>query len=696
MVDLTRLRGVVSSGNLDKLFVAAALYHMQPVESGAPSYSAASARSVVMWLAAAPANVYSTVVGGVGDPREVFERTAVVPDEEFWADVATLANSMSTADSQWDRATRDDLARAVAQHAAGAAALEAEPSAEFVALEVLNSVGYSSMDIAVAAVSDYSRERNITMRYLTRQLRRSRVSVSLKIVRPEGGSHYVLTPWCLSKRTALAYAAVCMRSERMRIVHARQHQREQTVSSYMARDALERVRTVVEPAITVLTSYTYDSSRIAFVDASGRIRERADSRQHHIVAAYCAVSTYGAGDALARLATMRADLVSQVECKVTPVLNDFNERATNATDALMCYSRLLEEYRFQRDNGEYGPRLNKDPMLGYLARGVSRRERNTHACINRMQECVAKVKSMGARMSDTLFVVEWGGEFDSNDVLAAAAVSRLDVAVDLGRSGVDLPGEDVLHENYDAPCRYQLYMTTAPTRRTPLMPEFEYLSSEALQHRLVRLSNFYGGEGSALVYISGGITNGGGQPIEVCSDTESRMLALRDVALSAPLIMGTAELLLPKLCSHGATADIDEYLSTFSLVDPDCLNCRNHRNALAIITDALSDNHVRLVKARSAYAHNAHMALEVFPGVEQQMGDTITTIESMVAANLLRNHDYGEPPERATENSNFTHKALAGMMRVVVSATTMVLTGPYSGPVSDDAMQSVAASLEEQ
>uniref|UniRef100_A0AB74ULM2 Uncharacterized protein n=1 Tax=Pseudopestalotiopsis camelliae-sinensis polymycovirus 1 TaxID=3367397 RepID=A0AB74ULM2_9VIRU len=695
MADLTRLRAIVANSDDKVAFAAGVLYHLSGRPHQTTLRDVESVRSSLRWLASAPIALFGDVVGQCGFQPDDFSGLSDTFTDSLLADVATLANAMLTPDADWDRTVRNDNAVGLAHHGALAARLETQSPAEFAVLDVLQDAGYPGIEAAVAAFADIKRSHpQGTYTMSVRQYARSRHAICARIV-SAGRLYCVVTPWCLSRRSAQAYAAVALRALRRTQIEQRAIDRARTAVSYASRHSLQALRDITDPAIALLTQYTYSSRGTAFVDERGMIRQSIQSRSPSVWVAFATVHMNGSCDFLMELARKRTSLTTSLPVPDNHRLAEYYDHADDPLSGLLAFSRVLASFRDERDNGPYGPRLNKGPMLGYVARAVSKRDRNTVACINRIEEVYATLLSQGHDRSRLLFVVEWGGDYSHAAVLAAAAAAQIDVAIDIAGSGVDLPGDDVMADDQDFLYSFSLYLSSARRRKLPRMPSVEYVQGTPLHQRLVQVYDSVGGTSSdySLAYISGGVAHMGELPVTICSDSAIRMASLKDTATQLPLVYHTAEVLLPSLCHHGVAADHDTYLDTGSAVDPECPHCDSHYRAVSLVSSCFVDPGVRLVKPRSIFGHNAHFSVEScaapVPGVEH----TLDTIDSAIACNVLRNHGWASAPVSRNLGADPVSSDLADDMKSIISWAYTRLSERYPGRMSDSDADTIAASI---
>jgi hypothetical protein len=639
--------------------------------------------------------MYGDVVGAAGVTPDDFSRARDAMVEGSYADVATLANAMSTPDSDWDRDVRDDIIVELSTHGSRANRLDAQSSAEFAAMDVLTSCGYTGVDDAVAAFSDLSRvyAKKSVIRVLHRQFSRSRHAI-VGVINDGKERIPILTPWCVSKRAAMAYAGVILHGRRRVLVEERAVLRAATVLTYSARKGLQSLRDVVEPALALLKGMTYSPQHLAFVDSAGVPRQSLQTRTPYVWVAFSTVFSRGSVDVLLEAAKARAAMVTDdMVSKAHPSVADYNELADDVEKGLALHAYSLGHMRAQRLTERAGQYVNKGPMLGYVARGRTAKERNTMACINRINEVRALV-DLGATVPGTLFVVDWGGDLDHSLVLASAAAAKLDIALDIVDSGIDLPGHDIQRDDGERIFNYQLYLSSARQRKLPRMPLFPYADGTPLQTKLGSLYDFYsGGDVSSLAYISGGIASTDKRYVGVCTDAAIRTRVLQDASVRLPITYYCVEILHAPVCDHALRLTSEEFLNTHGNVDQDCPVCHSHYRSFRSAVDAAATPGLRLVKPRSMFFHNSHFSLEWAPWFADPVGDSMTTIDACVASNVLRNHSWASDPTPAVRGADPCNDEVSQLVRGVVEDSYRSLAGDYHGKLPDEYAGTIAESL---
>nr|CAD7829824.1 putative scaffold protein [Beauveria bassiana polymycovirus 3] len=696
MADLARLRAILLEPRSYSPAIGAVIYHLSSSATQPLLLDTESVKLTVDWLASAPRNLYGDLLGSVGVTSDDLAWIAGQLDDAACARAATYANAMIAADGEWDRETRDTYGTAVATHSVGAARVASQTSAEFAALDCLSAAGYAGVDDAVAAVADIRRVYPNTFSVVSRQMARSRHAAVCRMVLRDGSVRIAVSPWCLSRRHAIAVLAIHLHDLRRAIVEDRLVRRATTVKTFAARTSLQAVRDLTAPALALLTRYSYDSTQMAFVDSTGSVVQSMGSRAPHVAVAFAAVFTRGSADPLLDLADARAAVGTRV-CADDPhpqAVLDYYELADNPWSAFSLFSRALGVFRDNRAATPWGDRVNKGAMLGYPARGRTRHDRNTAACVNRVEEIAATVRHAGGDLSSTLIVVEWGGVYAHAVVMAAAAVAGLDIALDVADSGVDVPGSDVYGESEDPPHHYQLYLASAKRRNLPRLPTVDYAAGTPLVTKIQMVYDAVNTPSDPvnIVYLNGGVTRTRPTPVSVCSDSLARLSAVRFAAPTTAMFMAATEVLLPPVCHLHSRGDPAVFLDTAGLVDGQCDYCVGFSRAASAVLSMMTDE-VRLVKARAVFAHNSHFSVEWCPRFSDPGGATLQTLDACMAANALRNHVYAEPPPEPVPGRDITSPELMELMTQPIAVVHAALSGGDCPRVADDDAMTVAASV---
>ncbi|UMZ55611.1 P2 [Setosphaeria turcica polymycovirus 1] len=696
MADLTRLRTILMDHGSCAIPLGAVAHHMLRGARSRVAYDPDYIRAVTEWMGAAPAPAYGDVIGSFGlSPGDITNLLTDADDTDLGR-AATLANAMAVHDQEYDRATRDSYSTATSIHVADARRLGAQSSAEFAALDALTSVGYLGIDDAVSCLAHLRRVIKNTFVLHNRQFARSRHAITAKFTRADGRTRIIVTPWCLSRRNAQAYAALCLADWHRSAVQERIVERARTVASFAERASLQAVRDIIAPALAMLLRYSYDPGRMAFVNDAGNVEQSVGARAPSVTVAFAAVFSSGACDAVMQLAEARSALAKTLlDPSPAATALDYLNLADSPWSALALFSRSLAEHRTQREATPWGDRVNKGAMLGYVARERDRAARNTAACVNRLSEVATLLRLRGHDPCNTLIVVEWGGHVLPHAVLGAAATAKLNVALDVADSGVDVPGQDVFGPDDDAPHHYQLYLASAQARMLPRMPAVAYRAGTPLVDKLQAVAQAVSGGSPpfAIAYLSGGMTQLAETPVSVCADAYSRMLAMEHARQSSNIAFYCTEFLLPPACPHVVALDPERYLDEACVGDEECLQCEAHYRAITSASDIIDRDGVRVVKARSMFGHNAHFGVEWGGAKDTPETDSMVTIDSALACNVMRNHEYQNPPPPAVEGKDVTSPDLMEMTKPLIATVYSLLAGNYRGPLTEDDTQSIAASV---
>nr|WEW73471.1 hypothetical protein [Cladosporium ramotenellum polymycovirus 1]WEW73477.1 hypothetical protein [Cladosporium ramotenellum polymycovirus 1] len=695
MADLTRLRSTLSARDSPVLALGGVMHHMSRDPTRVSLFDADSVGSMLGWLASAPLPMFGPFLSASGMlPLDIKELSSSLTPQDL-SDIASYANAMSTADGEWDRSTRNDQSRRVALHAEGAARVNAQSSVEFASLDLLTELGIDGVDAAVSAFADVTNVYRCKTAIIAHQFARSRHAVFARFVLPTGKVRLVITPWCLSRPNAKAVAAVMVNDLRRTIVTDRMVRRAQTAMNFMSRLSLQSVRDTLASATSLLTRYSYDSSKMAFVHPdTGAIFQTTATRQLSVAVAFSYVFTRGSGDALMELADYRAAALDQLIDSAPPQVHEYFEGATAPIDALSLFSRALLTTRLLRDKTQESAMRSKGSMLGYLARARTKHDRNTAACINRLEEVIALMLSHGHERGDLLIVLEWGGTLNHASVLAAAALAGVDIALDVAASGLDLPGGDVLSDDQDPAHRYQLYLSSAQGRSLPRVPTSEYLQGEPLHSRLAKLMDSLAGTlpQHKVVFIAGGVQHALETPVSVCIDAVARHSAVRDIQSQIGAIFVCAEVLLPPACEHSASASPEVFLDTGTLVDDECSQCQEHSRAVSVLVDMVSSPDTRLVKPRSIHGHNAYFSSETLFG-EEVSSDTMRTLDAAVSLTHARNVEFGEEGDPGLGVDAFESAHLSGILKSAVLASHSALSGGSVASLEIEKARKIAESV---
>lgn len=697
MTDLTRLRTIIQGCTPATVPLSAVLYHLSPKPTEMMLLDAESVEDAIKWLTEAPIPLMGQVAGGAGiGATQVAQMASTLVDGDY-ARIATLANSMVARDNEWDRDVRDRVTTAVSTHTRDATLLTAYSSFEFAALDMLSDNGFKGVDDAVARLADMRRAPNCKYHHVSHQLKRSRHCVSVSFTSTTGQTTCAITPWCLSKRNAQAVAALLLREQYKDLIESRTIARAKTVSTFVARMAITDVRRLVRTATSLVTRYRYDSRKLAFVNTDGTVVQSITARDWGTTAAFAYALTRGAADTLLLLAELRVATANEVVDKpgarpLPQAANDYYELAGDVYGGITLFTRALEAYRNEPVNGTRRARTNKGAVLGRPMRERKDQDRNTLACISRLEEVVTLRRHETSL--EPLYVVEWGGMVRFSNVIAAAAMMKINIAVDVADSTIDLPGADVYGENEDPLHHYQLYLAEARDLGLPRMPVHQYDACMPLNAKLQVLTRAVNQRKKlSVVYVSGGVQHTKMTPVSICVDTVARVHALATPSVDFDVDFATADILLPPSCPHSLDVAAGDYLENPCVCDS-CDQCEAISRALASIGNTLENDNVRLMKPRCLFGHNAHFSVEWFraPTIDL-LSSTMTTIDSAMACNSLRNAHYTSPYPEPTSNEGISNPDLMEMMRDHVQQIHMAMAGGDLERAEPTSMESVAGSI---
>nr|QVU39971.1 hypothetical protein [Magnaporthe oryzae polymycovirus 2] len=696
MADLARLRAALSESGSPILPLSGIIHHMAPTPTTITLLDADSVMAILNWLVSAPSAFYGPFLTSSGlTVSDVSSLVASVTPSDA-ASIASLVNAMATHDGEWDRSVRNDTSRRVAQHSSGAGRVSSQSAVEFAALDLISSCGFEGLAGAVSAFGDVRLSYQCKVSTIAHQFARSRHAVFARIKLKGDNVRIVVTPWCLSRVNALAVAAVMTADLKRAAVADRTMRRARTAVSYASRLSLQAVRDVLAAATSLLTRCSYDSTRMAFVNpATGAVVQDTASRQMSVAIAFAHVFTRGSTDAVMTLADARAATLDRYISSAPPQVADYFGDAHSPLDALALFSRALGATRRLRDVTEEGSRRNKGAMLGYAARMRTKGDRNTVACINRIEEVVSALKARGCDHSRLLLVVEWGGTINHAAILAAAAAAGIDIALDVAASGIDLPGHDVLSDDQDNLHRYQLYLSSAQSRKLPRVPVAEYLEGEPLHSRLRKLLATFDGSlpQHQVAFVAGGVQHALSTPVSINVDAVSRHAALLDVSADYGIVASCAEVLLPPVCAHGIEADPGTFLDNGTFVDTECAQCEEHHRAVAAVADLVSREDTRLVKPRAIHGHNGYFSVETIYG-QVVSGDTLRTLDAAISLSHARNVNFGDDDDPGLGYDEYDSHAFATLLRTTVSEVHRALSGGDVSKVPKDDADRIAESVQ--
>uniref|UniRef100_A0AB74UFG9 Uncharacterized protein n=1 Tax=Phyllosticta capitalensis polymycovirus 2 TaxID=3367396 RepID=A0AB74UFG9_9VIRU len=694
MADLASLRSIVLRANPDVCSAAAMIYHLSPSVHSFQVLSARTVSDMLAWLEQAPLSFYGDVMGSVTTTQQDVSLVRQSLDGAALADVATLVNSMYVRDENWDRQTRNFVQDAAAAGSAMAPPLHAHSAAEYAALDAVGDLSY---DTAANATNALAVMRNLYCKdsaHLVRQYKRSRHSIALSIER-RGRVYKLASPWCLSRSSANVYLAGFLSGVWAESTEHRAVARARTVNTLAARSTLDAVRAVLEPAVAILTNYTYDRQRLAFVDDQGNVAYPINSRQQAAAVAFAYLFSRGNADVLPELSRLRNDAVSDDMVPLVRSARSYYDIAADPTSAIVLSSLVLADARVWRDDVVRSPYLNKDPMLGYIPGLRTPQERNTISCINRCNEVLSCLRARGVDVGEILMVVEWGGLLHYDVLFAALGLTKVDVCVDVGRSGIDMAGSVAVDDDPGRqPCSYQFLLHSAGERMLPRMPRTTYSQSDTLTNKLAAVASYYSpGTTPSIVYVNGGATALKLSDVFTCDEAVTRFSAMETVQEQCGIIFSTAEIVIPRICPHALSISPQSLYERDGLASAECDVCAAFYRAAKRIGVFCEPDDTRIVKTRSAYGHNMHVSIEKSRLFREGMAQTMGTFDAIVACNIARNADWGDQPVTPPGGNNPASPALTSAARQLRQHVYALMSDSERTSWSDQEFESVAASL---
>ncbi|BCJ03667.1 hypothetical protein [Penicillium janthinellum polymycovirus 1] len=691
--NLARLRSLVLAADADVLLVAAVVFHSFPDPTLQQHISPPEVEAYVKWMVTSPYPAYGRVPGHAVRTREELFDVLVRVRPEQYGDVADLVNAMTTADAAWDRTTRAMATTDLVHNTANAAQLAGQSALEFVALESLVAAGYDTISTATTSIDLLRRSGAIDrMGEDGLQLRRSRRALAASWVEQDTGlRRYFVSPWCLSKQGCLALLAHYVKEpNRVRLERVAMR-RGQTALSYEARAGLQAVRALLEPAIAILHAHRYDPVQLAFVDRHGRRAYDIATRTKHVLVAFSYVYCRGSEDTLMELARARSALEAPDVrgCREYREFRDADE--VDEAGLLVLFARTLLATRDYRDDLGYGDGYNKPPCLGLVMRARGDEERNTIACVSRCQETVSYLRHRGVSMGETLIAVHWEGDLNPDTVVAALGVAKVDVAVDVGTASVDIPGAAITGP---AESSYIVLLASAERRGLPRVVRLPYPTGLSVAGRIALLKEFYTATGpGTIAYVGGGAPFSGKPSTQTCSDANSVIRAVATHVWSADLAFGTTDFILPNLCSaHARRSEASHAIECNGVFEPSCHHCLSFAHGLRDIVELISMRGARIVKTRSAYAHNANLSVEVYGTGEPDFDDTVQTIETTTFMTAIRNADW-EGELVVPDRGDPYHREFMDAMSTATRRAYEYLSGGEVMPVPEADLESVARSI---
>nr|UMZ56988.1 hypothetical protein [Setosphaeria turcica polymycovirus 2] len=635
MADLARLRHMLLSPDLPSLLLAAMCHHTVPDPTDISFFDHSFPPRARDWFVASPLPLFGPCV-----PLSPEAHAAVLSplrDMEYQSlDLSALAmRHMRLSDNPFAKVTRGDTTGRVATSRSGAAQHAAQSPIEFATYDCIRDAGYTGIADALSRLQSYLTITKARVHVVNRQLSRNRSASFFLFTRPgDSKPTAFLTPFFTSREAARLYFAVVMSKDITTSAMRLAATRGATVLGYAARASLDAVRRVVEPAQAILDTYSFDPAQLAFLDENGEPVYVVTDRTPSVVVAFSRVLSSGSADICTHASELRTEM--DVPGGPTGRALDYFGASESVPDTIKSVSLVLDEARLAREAHPGGHELNKDGGLTYYARDKRNKDRNTAACVTRIEEVASLQRHLGRNPEDMVMVVEWGGKVNYDLVLAAAALTGAIACVDVGTGAFKI-GESAEKGALEADDKgaYVCLIPKADTRGLPRMPIVGYEPSDSVNQRLDRLLDFVSGESRhPVAYISGGATTSGAAPADVIGNTLARKSLLADSLPAGSFFCGDA--LIPPVCTarHGNGAD--------------CLDCAAFDYSATAVGDECVIGDVSLVKPRASYAHNTHFSVEWIEGANYEWSSrrTLLTLDAVVATNVARNAEWGDFSDR--------------------------------------------------
>nr|AWY10946.1 hypothetical protein [Sclerotinia sclerotiorum tetramycovirus-1] len=688
MSDVTRLTTILARANAH-VVLAAGIASSANADLDKIS-DTASLQTALRWFAECP---YPHVVARL-TPCSIDNLKAALPEMTLadWEDTLYLLRAFVPADQRYTRTARREVIDALFSHKEVSGLHEARPCpAEFAALDAATSSGYYELPNTTNRIKMYCDIGIIRdLRAHRTQMHGSLISFSCD-VDVDGRCSTIITPYCLSRESAMVYLSVVLTDYLPAINRAVQARRVTTATSRLSRMTLTQVRDALDMARTILKTYKFNPQRLEFVDDGGSTIVSARSRG---VAPALALSyrlggrtpegpLRGSVDVLLRMALARTEALTRAHVALPP---EYAVRKS-LPDALLRQVRSLWHDRHVREALPTGPETNKRPGLGLVARGSGTSDRNTDAALSRLEEVVASRRDDVRGM---LLVLEWAGMYDPSTVVAAALLHGVDIAVDAG-----VPSEGERMGGVNVPAGYGRYMCFATTRLgdLPVSSEVIYPAGTPLTATLSLLASQFQHTHTHLGIVRGGIAaNRDITPLASITDTAGAYRATADAQMALPVRFFSSEILLPvPTCPH-AGAPFDSFVRAKGALVSGCASCTGVKSAITMVYSLLKTTG-RLVKQRAAYGHNTHYTVEVFEGMDpgDRLAQSVAAIDAAVRVSHARNTftdvDAASPDLQSPAFGDL-------MMRVRQSAyEALIGTQNVLPPIADGELESIAASI---
>ncbi|AII80568.1 hypothetical protein JT07_s2gp1 [Cladosporium cladosporioides virus 1] len=632
MADLARLRHMLLDPTESAVLLASMCHHLIPDPTSVDLFDYSFPPRARDWIISAPFPLFGPAIPASKSSFEAILEPLRAMEYNSLDMAAVLMRSMRVADNPFAKVTRGETTGDVAQSRAGAAQHAAQSPIEFAIYDVLRDAGYTSVSDALSKLQSFLTSTKAFVHPITRQFSRHRSAALFLINKPGArGPTAFLTPFFTSKEATKLFAAVVFRSDILTSLSRLNAARGVTVLGYAARASLEAVRRIVEPAHAIVNEYSFDPQTLSFIDPAGDPTYHITDRTPSVVVAFGRVLSGGSVDACSKASDLRTSL--DIPGGLPDVAREYFSSTGNVEDTIRSAATALSDFRSFRDSHPGGHELNKDSGLSFFSRDRATRDRNTAACITRVEEVACLLRSQGRDIARMAFVVEWGGPLNNDSILAALALTGATACVDVGPGAFKVgdSSEELATENDKG--AYVCLIPRASTRGLPRMPIVGYESGDSVTQRLDRLLSFISGPDNypPVAYITGGSTTSGAAPADIIGITQARAALLTDYLASGSFFCG--DILIPDVCRHPPDGTDDE-----------CLACANFDYSVFTVGDVCQLDGFSLVKPRASYAHNLHLSLEWIHGAAREFSEsrTLLALDSVVATNVARNADWGD------------------------------------------------------
>nr|QKK35407.1 hypothetical protein [Erysiphe necator associated polymycovirus 2] len=664
MADLARMRYMLLNGT-DFDFHTAAMYHLtthDPTQNNRTD--AELIGSLKAWISSAPGVFFGTGLGMPCEGLDILRETMLQEETDIFDDAVALCDGMRVNDVTFDRLTRGSATLATAASTPQSKKVSAQSAIEFAAYDVITEAGFEDEEDARKLVQTFmASNKSSKLVFKHHQFSRSRTSACCVLVNTRTGARRLcITPYMTSKEASLVFIAIRLRNFLRAGMVDRAHHKARTVLGYAARTSLMSVRKIVESARAICNTYTLDRQRLEFINDKGQKQFDIYDRTPAVVVAFSKVFSHGAVDINHVNSRTRSDM--EIPGNLTEWESFYLDADLDVSGQLRCAASCLADARATRDSKKDGKGMNKDQGLTYFARDKKAVKRNTAACINRIEEVSALIRSRGGDMCEHPLFVSWSGNVDNDMILAACAMTGSPVGVDTGVGSfiVGTKGESVSPSEDMAA---MVCLVPHAARRGVLrMPMVTYKDSTSMRVRVEQFCTAIGQPGSVsdVVVIMGGDTT---------REASEADVTLCNNAIYSQLYRGgsrpyyfTCDLLFPPICVTHQMHMSEELLCGETTGELSCLTCKNFQACINCVSLLLEQEECHLVKVRSSYAHNMHLTLERVHDMsdDERLEHTMATLDAMLAANRARNapwHGEFKPSTGVTRASHAEYGRIA-------------------------------------